>query len=41
MLGFMKYGLCYKVDDITMMTAFRKEIANVSTGILVVQQVIQ
>ena len=42
MLGLMKYVLCDKDDsDITMMTAFRKQIAHTSGGIRVVQQVIQ
>jgi len=42
MLGLMKYVLCDKdYIDITMMTAFRKQIAHTTTGIRVVQQVIQ
>ena len=42
MLGLMKNVLCHKDDtDIAMMTAFRKQIAHMSTGIRVTQQVIQ
>jgi len=42
MLGLMKYVLRDNDDaDITMMTAFRKQIAHKSAGIGVVQQVIQ
>ena len=38
----MKYVLCDKdYIDITTMTAFRKQIAHTTTGIRVVQQVIQ
>jgi hypothetical protein len=42
MLGLMEYVLRDKDDaDITMMTAFRKQIAHKSAGIGVVQQVVQ
>jgi hypothetical protein len=42
MLGLMKYPLCDKDDtDIPMKTAFRKQIEHVSTGMRVIQQVIQ
>ena len=42
MLGLMKYVLRDKNDDdITMMTAFRIQIAHKSIGKFVVQQVIQ
>jgi hypothetical protein len=42
MLGLMKYVLRYKDDtDITMMTAFRKQIAHKYTEIGVVKQVIK
>jgi len=42
MLGLMVYVLRDMDEaDITMMTAFLKQIANKSTGIGVVQQVIQ
>jgi len=42
MLGLMEYILRDKDDaDITMMTAFRKQIAHKSTLIGVVQQIIQ
>ena len=37
----MEYVLRDKDDAITMMTAFRKQIAQRSTGIGVVQQIIQ
>jgi hypothetical protein len=42
MFGLMKYVMCNKDDDdIVMMNAFRKEIAQTSPGIRFVQHVIQ
>jgi len=40
LLGLMEYVLCDKDDtDITIMTAFRKQITHACTGIRVIQQV--
>ena len=42
MLGLVKYFLCDKDEtDITMMTAFRKQITHLSPGIRDIQQVIK